>query len=140
MRMIIVGSDNLEEAGYDEQLRLLHIQFSNGALYEYYDVPMDVYIGLITASSAGKYFHEYVKGHYRYSRVWVLHIKTIAAPSEPSTVNVIASSDSTNIDLTSFLCKSSKANSLDLYSSNFIISPPFTETFFTDVSFFTCFF
>lgn len=69
MRMIIVGSDNLEEVGYDERLRLLHIQFSNGALYEYYDVPKDIYIGLITASSASDYFHEYVKGHYRYSRI-----------------------------------------------------------------------
>lgn len=68
MRMISVGSHNLEEAGYDEKRHILHIQFRNG-LYEYYDVPKNIYDGLITASSANKYFHEYIKGKYEFSRI-----------------------------------------------------------------------
>jgi len=69
MYMISVSSNQLEAVGYDERLKLLHIQFVTGALYEYYDVPKNIYIGLITAPSAGKYFHEYVKGVYRYSQI-----------------------------------------------------------------------
>ena len=69
MRMISVSSSDLHEVGYDERFALLQIRFNSGAIYEYYDVPRNIYIGLITASSAGKYFHEYVKGKYRYSRI-----------------------------------------------------------------------
>lgn len=68
MQMIPVGSKNLEYVGYNEKLKLLQIQFVNG-LYEYYDVPKDKYIGLITASSADKYFREYIKGVYCYTRL-----------------------------------------------------------------------
>lgn len=69
MDMIPVSSRNLEYIGYDERLMLLQIQFRNQAIYEYYDVPKNIYIGLITASSADGYFREYVKNVYRYSKV-----------------------------------------------------------------------
>lgn len=69
MFMMSVSSGNLDSAGYDECLKILHIQFNNGSLYEYYDVPKNIYLGLITASSAGKYFAEYIKGKYNYSRI-----------------------------------------------------------------------
>lgn len=69
MYMVSVSSNRLDSVGYDERLKLLQIQFVNGSMYEYYDVPKSVYIGLITASSAGEYFHEYVEGTYHYSRI-----------------------------------------------------------------------
>lgn len=68
MRMYPVGSDNIEYAGYDEKLKILQIQFTNGT-YEYYDVPKIVYQGLMSASSATEYLNEYIKGKYRYSRI-----------------------------------------------------------------------
>lgn len=69
MYMVSVSSSRLESVGYDERLKLLHIQFVDGSLYEYYDVPKSVYIDLINASSAGKYFHKYVKGVYHFSKI-----------------------------------------------------------------------
>lgn len=69
MRMISVSSNRLEAVGYDERLKLLHIQFVDGSLYEYYEVPKNVYIELINASSAGKYFHKYIKGIYQFSKI-----------------------------------------------------------------------
>ena len=69
MYMISLSSSHLDSAGYDERLKLLQIQFVNGAMYEYYDVPKDIYIGLKTASSAYEYFQEHVKGVYRFSKI-----------------------------------------------------------------------
>lgn len=69
MYMISVSSSRLEAVGYDERLKLLHIQFVDGSLYEYYNVPKSIYIELINASSAGKYFHKYVKDIYRFSKI-----------------------------------------------------------------------
>ena len=69
MHMVSVSSNRLEAVGYDERLKLLQIQFFDGSMYEYYDVPKNIYIGLVTASSAGEYFHEYVKGVYRFSKI-----------------------------------------------------------------------
>ena len=69
MRMLSVGSSRLVAVGYDERLQLLQIQFVDGSMYEYYDVPKNIYIDLITASSAGKYFHKYIKDVYRYSKI-----------------------------------------------------------------------
>lgn len=69
MNMITVSSSRIEAVGYDERLQLLQVQFVNGTIYEYYDVPKNIYIGLITASSAYKYFHEYVKGVYHFSKI-----------------------------------------------------------------------
>ncbi len=69
MYMVSVNSSRLETVGYDERLKLLQIQFVDGSMYEYYDVPKNIYIGLATASSTGEYFHEYVKGVYRFSKI-----------------------------------------------------------------------
>ena len=69
MYMMSVSSNRLEAVGYDEHLKLLQIQFVNGKTYEYYDVPKNIYVGLITASSANDYFIEYIKDVYRYSRI-----------------------------------------------------------------------
>ena len=74
MYMVSVSSSRIDSVGYDEHLKLLQIQFVNGAMYEYYDVPKDIYIGLITASSAGEYFHEYVRNVYRFSKIWLILI------------------------------------------------------------------
>ena len=68
MYMISVSSKNLKYVGYDEPSKTLRIQFINGT-YDYYNVPKNIYHGLITTSSHNDYFIEYVKGKFDYSRV-----------------------------------------------------------------------
>ncbi len=63
------NSSNLEHAKYDETNQKLTIGFKTGALYEYTDVPMDVWEGLINASSAGSFFHQAIRGAFNYARV-----------------------------------------------------------------------
>lgn len=67
MQMIPVASSNLAAVGYDEQSATLYIQFHSGR-YMYFDVPVQVFQGLLSAPSKGKYHHQYIKNVYRYQR------------------------------------------------------------------------
>jgi KTSC domain len=64
-----VGSSNLVSIGYDEQAETLEIEFSNGSIYQYYNVPQDVYQQLMSAPSKGQFLHVYIKNAYPFSRV-----------------------------------------------------------------------
>lgn len=65
-----VSSSNIASIGYDPVNMVLEIEFLNGAVYQYYDVPQSIYDGLMAADSHGKFFAAYVKkGGYRYAQV-----------------------------------------------------------------------
>ncbi|MBP1646456.1 MAG: hypothetical protein H6Q16_2034 [Bacteroidetes bacterium] len=64
-----VESSNIESIGYDSESQTLEIEFLNGSIYQYFDVPEHVYDELISADSHGKYLAHQIKGYYRYSKV-----------------------------------------------------------------------
>nr|WP_255528763.1 KTSC domain-containing protein [Xenorhabdus sp. BG5] len=47
----------------------MEIAFHSGGIYQYDGVPANVHQGLISASSKGKYFHQYIKNVYPYRKV-----------------------------------------------------------------------
>ena len=65
--MIALNSSNLSGAEYSGGS--LYIAFRSGRLYEYYGVPYSDFIGLVNASSHGKYFHAHIRNCYRFSRI-----------------------------------------------------------------------
>jgi len=69
MQMINVDSTNVASVGYDEDSSTLQIAFKNGTMYQYFDVPENVFIGLRDADSVGGYLAANIKGTYRYSKV-----------------------------------------------------------------------
>ena len=69
MHRVKVSSSNLVSVGYDAGSKVLQIEFGGDALYDYDNVPPDVYEGLMSASSHGKYFDRHIKGCYEYRRV-----------------------------------------------------------------------
>ena len=69
MEKIHVTSSNVESIGYDEDSSTLQIEFKNGTMYQYFDVPENVFIGLRDADSVGGYLAARIKGVYRYSKV-----------------------------------------------------------------------
>jgi hypothetical protein len=70
MERAYVQSSDLASVGYDEQSLILEIEFNAGNVYQYFGVPKDIYDGLLSASSKGKYFHQYIKkGGYSYSKI-----------------------------------------------------------------------
>lgn len=68
MERIPVRSTNIKEVGYNIDSSILEIVFNDGVTYRYYDVPQSVYDGLITAGSAGQYFHRMIRDKYRFTR------------------------------------------------------------------------
>jgi len=64
-----VDSSNIDSIGYESVTQKLEIGFSNGEVYQYSDVPEDVYANLMSAESKGRYFYIHIKDIYSYTRI-----------------------------------------------------------------------
>lgn len=64
MDRIPVVSSNLATIGYDAEHRLLEVEFKNGAVWRYADVPPEEHEALMTAPSVGRYFAANIKPVY----------------------------------------------------------------------------
>ena len=62
-------STNVASVGFDATTNVLEVEFNNGIVYQYFDVPELVYQQLMQASSVGQYLNSNIKGTYRYARV-----------------------------------------------------------------------
>lgn len=63
-----VKSSNIRSVGYDGGTKVLEVEFSNGAVWQYDDVPAVVYSEMISADSVGSYFARMVRGSYTAKR------------------------------------------------------------------------
>lgn len=70
MEYTFVQSTSLDAVAYDPATSTLRVRFKHGSEYEYYGVPHSVFVGILSASSAGRYLDQYVKkAGYRYSQI-----------------------------------------------------------------------
>lgn len=70
VRRKAVTSTNLASVGYKKREKTLEIRFkSNGSVYQYKDVPEDVYNNLMSAESKGQFLHNNIRGVYQYERL-----------------------------------------------------------------------
>ena len=69
MKRTPVQSSNIASIGYDQESQTLEIEFHNGRVYQYFDVPHGQHSAMMSAGSHGSYFHDNIKGYYRYARV-----------------------------------------------------------------------
>lgn len=69
MQRVSVVSSNIVSIGYEIATSTLEIEFKDGRLYQYFDVPEHVHDGLMGAASHSEYFSAYIKGAYRYARL-----------------------------------------------------------------------
>lgn len=53
-----VNSSNIKEVGWDGDMKILQVNFWNGAIYQYHPVTATGYQALLSAESIGKYFNE----------------------------------------------------------------------------------
>jgi hypothetical protein len=60
-----VESTAIARIGYSKRRRILEIEFVNGALYRYLDVPVTVYRDLMSSESKARFYDSNVKRHYR---------------------------------------------------------------------------
>lgn len=73
MEMISVDSSNIAEIGWEagskSSVGILNVRFSNGSLYEYYDVESVIFDLFIKAESKGKFFSSFIRKIYKYSKI-----------------------------------------------------------------------
>ena len=64
-----VSSSNIAAIGYDAPSETLEVEFRNGSVYQYYNVPQSIYDAFTIASSAGQFLAYQIKNVFPYSRV-----------------------------------------------------------------------
>jgi hypothetical protein len=64
-----VESTSLKSIGYDSTEQRLEVEFRHGAVYEYRDVPADVFEAFLAADSKGTFFNTDIKDGYEFVRV-----------------------------------------------------------------------
>ena len=60
-----VDSTAIAKVGYSKRRHVLEIEFANGAIYRYLNVPSSVYRDLISAESKARFYDFNIKGKYR---------------------------------------------------------------------------
>ena len=64
-----VISSNIASVGYDSSISLLEVEFNTGSIYQYSNVPANVYSSLMNAASKGTYFNANIKRRYNYRQI-----------------------------------------------------------------------
>jgi hypothetical protein len=64
---VAVQSSLLVSAAYQVSKSVLQLEFRDGAIYRYFDVPAAVYGDLLAADSKGSYFNKQIRGCFRHT-------------------------------------------------------------------------
>jgi hypothetical protein len=64
-----VESTIIKSFGFENSSSTLEIEFNNGAVWQYYDVPESLFYEMKSAGSCGKFFNASIKGQYTESQV-----------------------------------------------------------------------
>ncbi|WP_339919614.1 KTSC domain-containing protein [uncultured Flavobacterium sp.] len=62
-----IHSTNIKSVGYEDGK--LEIEFKNRSIYQYFNVPENVFLGLLNASSKGTFLNTYIKDRYRFRQI-----------------------------------------------------------------------
>ncbi|MEP6685821.1 MAG: KTSC domain-containing protein [Verrucomicrobiota bacterium] len=60
-----VQSTALATVGYSKRLHALEVEFVNGAVYRYFDVPASLHRSLLAAESKARFYDQNIRGKYR---------------------------------------------------------------------------
>src|SRR5262249_8463079 len=60
-----IESTAIAKIGYSKRRHILEIEFVNGAIYRYLDVPVTVYRGLMSSDSKARFYDSNIRRHYR---------------------------------------------------------------------------
>ena len=69
MDMIPVESSHIARIGYSVDTATLRIEFLSGNIYEYYDVPQNVFDEFLSADSKGKYANRNIYKVYSQQKI-----------------------------------------------------------------------
>jgi hypothetical protein len=62
-------SSVVRQYSYNVPRRLLRIEYVSGNVYEYHNVPAEVYEAMKKSGSKGQFLNKFIKGRYEFERV-----------------------------------------------------------------------
>lgn len=68
MLRVVIESTSIRSYGYSKEMRLLQIEFLDGKVYDYFDVPEEVYFEFVGSLSKGQFLNSKILGIYRYAK------------------------------------------------------------------------
>ena len=68
MKRYSVVFSNIASIGYDPSRDTLEVEFLNGSIYQYFNVPKNMYKQLMAASSKGQFFNLCIRNAYPATR------------------------------------------------------------------------
>jgi len=70
MKRLPVDSSAVRSVGYDPKSLVLEIEYTNGSIYDYYDVPPEVYQEFCEADSMGAFVNFRIKPNFQYREIY----------------------------------------------------------------------
>ena len=67
MYRLPVESSSIDSIGYEK--KVLEVEFRNGGVYQYFDVPEEQLVMLMRAGSKGAFFNRNIRGRYASKRL-----------------------------------------------------------------------
>jgi len=67
MDMQLVNSSNIRAVGYDALTNIMRVEFNSGSVYDYHQVPEEIYRQLLISPSFGKFFAVHVKNRFGFN-------------------------------------------------------------------------
>jgi hypothetical protein len=64
-----VASSNIRSIGYDPATQTLEVEFTNGSIYQYFNVDQGLFDQMMASASKGQFLNAYIRNGYPYSRV-----------------------------------------------------------------------
>ncbi|HEV8082459.1 MAG TPA: KTSC domain-containing protein [Chitinophagaceae bacterium] len=62
-------SSVISTINYNKANAILSITFVSGMVYDYKNVPEEIYMALISSGSKGIFFNKHIKGSYKFKKV-----------------------------------------------------------------------
>jgi len=64
-----VASSNVASIGYDAPSQTLEVEFQNGSVYQYYNVPPGIFDAFAKAPSKGQFLAAQIRDRFPFARV-----------------------------------------------------------------------
>jgi hypothetical protein len=68
-KLIPVNSKSIHHVGYNPDMQRLFLDYEGDRLYAYFDVPDELYVRLLNATSIGRFVNYAIKPHYYYREI-----------------------------------------------------------------------